>query len=657
MITDEEWLNERVDLLTDEKITISVSEWAEKYRYLPPQVTPMPGFYNYDVAPYLREIADCFSVDSPVREFDLMKGAQIGATVGVFENAIGYFIHHVKTAPLMLLTADAELAKLRMESNITPMIQHSGLEDLIRSVDETNTRKTGKTDKKLEWEGGGYLVPFGAKNADKLRSMSMLGLLEDECDTYPDRVGKDGDPQKLTEARTTAYHERRKIGRVSTPLLKGSSRIQRGFLRGDQRRFFVPCKSCEKMQVLKFRHRDKETGQVWGLVWNVDEDGNLETDSVRYVCEFCGHAHINADKSFMLPRGEWRPTATAKKKGHRSYHINALLSPIGMLPWSAVAEAWLEAWDDDEDRVRDPETLQVFYNNMLGEPFSRMGSKIRFSSVSAHRRDCYRMGEIPNEYAARVAGSKILLLTCQIDVHKSNLAVSVMGWTKGGRVFVIDYARYEDEDCTLEDSPVWGRVRRLIEETVFTADDGSTYEIAVTLIDAGYANVTVSNFCGGYDTGVYPILGRDRAAKNQTIKEFASFETQVGTVGFRILVDHYKDMMAPVLRREWTEDAGEQPVKHFNAPIDIGDKALKELTVEELKEKKDLVTGRTSYYWFRPSGVRNELWDLLGYGHAAIDILAWSLFCKENERESVDWFEFWDVLEKDEMFFTPGPKI
>lgn len=653
ILNDDDWIDSHVDAITDEKITISVSSWAEENRYLPPQVTPMPGFYSYDVAPYLKEIADCFSMDSPVREFDLKKGAQIGATVGVFENAIGYFIDHVKTAPVMLLTADAELAKLRMESNITPMIQHSGLEHKIRSVDETNTRKTGKTDKKLEWEGGGYLVPFGAKNADKLRSVSMLALLEDECDTYPESVGKDGDPQKLTEARTTAYHERRKIGRISTPLLKGSSRIDRGFLKGDQRRYHVPCKNCKKLQVLKFRHEDKETGQVWGLVWDIDEQGGVIPESVRYICQHCGHPHENSDKSWMLPRGKWIATAKAKKVGHRSYHLNALLSPIGMLPWSAIAEAWIDAWDDAEDRVKDPELLQVFYNNMLGEPFSRAGSKIRFSAVSGHRRDCYRLGEIPNKYAERVAGSPVLLLTCQIDVHKSNLAVTVMGWCRNHRTFVVSYERFEDEDCTLLESPVWARVRELVEETEFVADDGRRYKIAVTLIDAGYANATVSEFCAEYATGVYPILGRDRPAKNQTIREFASFETQAGTIGFRILVDHYKDMMAPVLRREWEEAKGPQPKRHFNAPIDIPDKALKELTVEELKERKDITTGRSSHYWHRPSGAPNELWDLLGYGHAAIDILAWSIFCEEGNRDAVDWEEFWDMLEKDARYFEP----
>lgn len=652
---DDKWLVAQVAALTDEKLTVTVGEWAEEKRYLPPQVTPLPGFYSYDVAPFLREIADCLSVDSPVREFDFMKGAQVGATVGVLENAIGYIIDHVKVAPTMLLTADAELAQLRMESYITPMLEHSDLMHLVQSADTANTRKKGKTDKKLEWAGGGFLVPFGARNADKLRSISIQYLLEDEVDAFPDRVGKDGDPQKLAEARTKAYHESRKIARVSTPLLKGSSRIARGFERGDQRRYYVPCKDCGEKQVLVFQGGKSRTDEKrHGLVWKTDEHGALVPDSVRYLCKHCDHEHMNADKSWMLPRGEWRATSQPRDPQHRSYHVSSLYSPASMYPWEAIVRDWLEAWDEESNRVRDVGLLQEFYNNNLGEPFEVMGSKVRFASVSAHRRAVYKLGQIPNEYAAEYCGSRILFLTCTVDVHKNNLAVSVMGWTRDAKCFVVDYWRYETEkgedDCSETTSPVWGRLRALIDEVIYVADDGKAYRIALTLVDAGYANDTVTQFCSDYSSGVYPILGRDRPAKNQTIKEFAEFKTQAGTVGFRVLVDHYKDRVAPVLRREWSEGSGAQKPHHFNAPLDLADKQLKELTVESRREKLD-ANGSMTYYWHRPGNARNELWDLLVYGHAAVEILARAVCIQHFELEAVDWQQFWDYIESEKVYF------
>ena len=647
------WLSDQIATLTDSRIDLKVSEWAEEKRYLPPQVTSMPGYYDYAVAPFLREIADCMSITSPIREVDFMKAAQIGATVGILENTIGYVVDHVKAAPVMLLTADAELAKLRVESYITPMFQHSDLYHLIRSSDEHNKRKTGKTDKKIEWAGGGFLVPFGAQNADKLRSISIRYLLEDECDAFPQRVGKDGDPQKLAEARTKAYHESRKILRISTPLIKNKSRIDRGFKKGDQRKYFIPCKECGEKQELKFQGVNKETGLVYGLTWEMD-DGLLIPESVRYVCKHCGHAHRNADKAWMFPRGEWKATARPTTLDHRSYHINALYSPVGMFPWSAVVLAWLDAWDVDSDSVKNTELLQEFYNNNLGMPFEIMGSKVRFTQVSAHRRADYRLGEMPNKFASQHSGSPILFLTCQVDVHKRNLAVSVMGWTVDMKCYVIDYWRFEragdEDDCSELSSPVWQRLRELIEDKIYTADDGKIYRIILTLVDAGYANDTVTNFCADYSSGVYPILGRERPAKNQTIKEFAEFTTQSGTIGYRILVDHYKDRLAPVLRREWTEEAGMQKTYHFNAPVDINDKQLKELTVETRREKQD-DHGGTTYYWHRPGNARNELWDLLVYGNAAVEILAWSVCIQHFELETIDWPRFWDYIQTNALYY------
>ena len=651
---DREWLLDQITNITDSRIDVSVSEWAEANRYLPPQVTPMHGFYSYSVTPFLREIADCMSVASPVRELDFMKAAQIGATVGVLENTIGYAVDHVKTAPVMLLTADAELAKLRVESYITPMFQHSGLSHLIRSADELNTRKSGKTDRKIEWAGGGFLVPFGARNADKLRSLSILYLLQDECDAYPDRVGKDGDPQKIAEARTKAYYESRKILRMSTPLIKGRSRIERGYKRGDQRKLMVPCKNCNEKQELRFQGVNKETGTAYGLVWKTDS-GNLVSDSIRYICRHCGHKHRNADKSWMLPKGEWVPTAKPSTTDRRSYHLNALYSPIGMFPWEAVVLAWLDAWDIETNSVKSIDLLQEFYNNVLGKPFEILSSKVRFVSVSSHRRAIYRLGQIPNKYAKQHSGSSILFLTCQVDVHKKNLAVLVIGWTRDACCYVIDYLRYEraneDDDCSELGSPVWAKLRKLVEETQFVADDGKKYRIAITLIDAGYGNDTVTNFCAEYASGVYPILGRDRPAKNQTIKEFAEFKTQAGTVGYRILVDHYKDRMGPVLRRDWTEEVGLQKAYHFNAPVDITDKQLKELTVESRREKQE-TNGSVSYYWHRPGNANNELWDLLGYGYAAVEILAWNLCIQHFEMETIDWIQFWNYLESEKLYYT-----
>jgi phage terminase large subunit GpA-like protein len=651
-----DWVVDSVGGLTDHVDHITPSQYNEENRYLPESVTNIPGYIRYAVNPFMREIVDCFDINSPVREVNLKKGVQITYST-VLESGALYFMGHIKTLPIMYLTADKELATARIENNFLPMLNNSDMGHIIRSSDEGNTRKTGKTGNHLQFAGGGYLVPFGARNADKMRSYSICVMLKDEIDAWPDKVGKDGDPDALSDDRCSGYWERRKIFRGSTPLIKGSSKIEAAYLRGDQRKYMVKCKSCKYPQALRWSSVDKETGIVGGFQWDL-EDGVLVLESVRYCCQKCGTPHYEHDKErlFSPDHGaEWVPTAKPAEPNIRSYHLPALYSPIGLQPWYKSVSTYLSGFDPVEKKVRDIGKYQVFYNNILAEPFEITGSKIRFTSVSAHRRAVYRLGSIPNEYAKKFSGSVILFLTCQVDVHKNNLAVSVMGWCRDAKSYVIDYWRFEvekdEDDCSEISSPVWGRLRELIEETSYTADDGKNYKIAITLVDAGYANDTVTTFCSDYSSGVYPILGRDRAAKNQTIKEFGEFTTQSGTVGYRILVDHYKDRLAPVLRRDWEEGTGTQKPYHFNAPIDILDKQLTELTVESRKERKD-EKGIVSYFWHRPGNARNELWDLLVYGHAAVEIMAWSICIQKFELDTVDWPRFWDYVENDNLYYT-----
>ena len=639
------WLREKLNGITDSRVITSVSEWAEEKRYLPPSVSPLPGTYSFDVSPYLREIADCLSINSSVREVAVRKGHQVGATVGVLENAIGYVIDHVKSAPCMLVTADAELAKIRIDQYIMPMLQHSGMSDLIMSSDEKNARKTGKTNKKIEWQGGGFLVPFGAINANKLRSISIQYLLRDEIDGWPLIVGKQGDPITLSGDRTSAYERTRKIVDLSTPLEKGTSKIDQRFMRGDQRYYYCRCLKCGFPQPLKFRGKNKKTGKPYGLVWEM-ENGQLVSGSVRYRCENCGHDHINDDKTRLMAydNAEWRPTATPMLPTIRSYQLSALYAPPQFHSWESVALAWGEAWDDSANRVRDVGKLQTFYNNELGQSFEQVGQKLRFSTVSAHRRKEYRLGEVPNDFAVEHTGQPILLITMAVDVHKDNLAVKVMGWSPGrerGRAFVIDYWRFKG-DCEDIDNPeTWGRLRNLIDHKEYTADDGRQYRIAITMIDAGYNTDLVVSFCQEWETGVFPVLGRDRPSKSQTFSEFGLWTTRLGTRGFRITVDYYKDRWSTTLRKQW-DGMSEQPEDFYNAPLDVEDKQLTELTVEHRKKVTDAATGRElGHKWVRPQGVNNEMWDLLMYNSAALDVLAWDYCINVLELEVVDWSEFW----------------
>lgn len=659
---DREWLAQQFESLTTELVEATPSQWAEANRYLPQSASPLPGSFRFEVAPYLREIADCLGIESPVREVVVMKGVQVCMTTGILENTIGYVIDHLRSAPMMMITADAELAKLRMESNITPMIQLSGLEHLIKSSDDTNTRKTGKTDKKIEWLGGGFLIPFGAQNANKLRSIPIQYMLRDEIDGWPDVVGKDGDPIKLSTDRTAAYESSRKILDLSTPTIKGQSKIAKRFGQGDQRYYYVCCLACGFAQVLRWRHTSAD-GVVSGIVWETD-GGRLVHDSVRYLCINCQHAHTNDDKTRLLSPdngAEWRATAAATGPDIRSYHLSALYSPPGMQSWTACVQKWLEAWDVEHGRPRDMGQLQVFYNNVLGEVFELRGERLRFEQVSAHRRHEYSFGEVPNKMAARACGSAAHLIVCTVDVHKDNLAVATWAWCRGLCVFLVEYRRlgedpekpgtYVGNTEDLDDPHTWVQLRKLIEDREYSADDGKVYRIQLTLIDSGYRSDDVYRFAAEYQRGVIPVKGREAPPKAAKFSEFSEFKTSMGTIGYGITVDIYKDRWSAALRRHW--DGMElQTGPFFNAPGDITDKQLKELTAEVKRERVDARTKqRVGWEWYRPSGAANELWDLIVYANAAVEMIAAEV-CREHlGLEQVNWQGFYDLCEQRKLFY------
>lgn len=638
MASEFDWLIDQIESIKDEHTVLSVSNFTEQTRYLPSSVSPIPGYYSFDVTPYWREVVDCLSLSSPVRHISVKKAAQVGATVGLVESGLLYSIAHVKNAPTMVLTVSDDVAAIRMQQNVLPMLQASGLEHLIQSNDESsNNRKTGKTKDRLSWYGGGYGLFFGSNSPGKLRSFSIQYLFLDEVDGYKKSIGRDGSPVKLAMARTNGYSQSRKICMLSTPLEKGSSVIDDNYKAGDQRKYFVPCKKCGMMQHLEWNKTDKETGMSYGLTFT-HKDGVLDPDSVRYVCKYCGQEHVNADKTKMLNAGEWRATAGCEDKTVRSYFINALYSPVGMMSWEECVKKWFECWDVVKHQSRDNEKLQEFYNNVLGEPFEVLTDRLKFAGVASHRRDAYRFGEVPNNFAMKHCSSEIMLLTCAVDVHKNNLAVAVYGWTANRQPFMIESMRLEGDCHNLQSEP-WQKLKDMIYNKVYVSDDGKKYNIQLTLVDSGYAQSEVLEFCY-YTDGTVPIKGIHGAQKGATFQEFKVSSTKMGVDVYNLNVNLYKDRYYSSLNRKWNESE-QQPEYCVNFPIDITRAQMLEFKAENKVPVKDPMTGAIQGFKWERKG-DNEGWDLLVYNNAALDILAHDVIVNQGGRDQVNWLEFFE---------------
>lgn len=649
-----EWLEAEIDALTDELVQISPSEWAEEYRRLPASVTSRPGPYDYAVTPYLREIVDCLDTRSPTRQVAIMKGAQTGGTVGVLENFLGYLIAHVRTAPVMLVTATQDLAGLRMDEYIMPMIEQSGMSELIQNNSE-NKRKAGATAKKLSWYGGGFCVPTGSNEASKLRSISARVVALDELDAMPIRVGNDGCPVALAKRRTAAFEHQRKILMISTPTTSEESRILREYNDGDRRVFKVPCLGCGVFSELRWEHKDKKGVQNGGIVWTLDGEGRVVPGSVRYSCPHCGECHLNEHKRLMMPQGRWEATATPIHPSIRSYHISALMSPPGFYSWESAVVDWLKAWNVETKQPRDRELLQEFYNNVLGREFRTGGARLTYAKVARHARSYY-FGRVPNDLAATMCGGKIGFLTCSADIQKDFIAVAVYAWGPGRIGYLIDRMRFDGStDDPLNMAGPWGSLKRLIDDKWYPDGEGRVYDLKLTLVDSGYRTGEVYDFCAQFEHGVFPLKGDDRPQKGPT-KEFKRLKeaSQAGVDGWVVNVNHYKTRLAAVLRAEPTSSNEPAPVNTVSFPDDLPNEALEELTAEEFVEMTN-PRGEKSWGWKRKG--RNELWDLTVYGGAARDIVAYML-CREHlELETIIWGRFWEIAESIGFGWADAPPV
>jgi phage terminase large subunit GpA-like protein len=428
---------------------LTVSEWADAHRKLSSRASAEPGQYRTDRTPYLREIMDALSPSHPAQRITFMKAAQVGATEAG-NNWIGFVIHHAP-GPMLAVLPTVEMAKRTSRGRIDPLIEDSPA--LKERVSPARSRDAGNSMLSKEFPGG-ILVLTGANSATGLRSMPARYVFLDEVDAYPASADEEGDPVTLAEARTTTFAHRRKVFMVSTPTIRGLSRIEREFEASDQRRYFVPCPHCGEMQWLQFER----------LRW---DEGKPET--AAYHCAGCNSAIAEHHKTAMLTRGEWRATAVSDNPSAIGFHLSALYSPIGWKSWEQIARDWLAAQGSDE-------MLRAARNTLFGETWVESGEAPEWKRL-ADRREAY---------GAQISADG-LFLTAGADVQKDRIEVDIWAWGRGLESWLIDHIVIPGGP---DDPACWDRLTALLGQT-WTHEKGAIMTLAKLAIDTGYESAAV----------------------------------------------------------------------------------------------------------------------------------------------------------------------
>lgn len=564
----------------------TVSTWADNHRMLPQKTTAEPGKWRTSRTPYLKEIMDELSHMNKTKEVVFMKGAQVGGTEAG-NNFIGYVIDYMPST-MMVVWPGLPDVKKNSKLRIDPL-----LEETPRLKDKTqNLEKKDKKDTAL-FKGfkGGALILTGANSAAGLRSVPARFLFLDEIDEYPEDVEGQGDPIELVQVRTRTF-SRRKILKVSTPTIKGKSKIEREFKASDQRYYHVPCPHCGKKQKLNFKNLQYET--------TTGEEHDLVTYAA-YFCEHCGEEIQEHHKTKMLAGGEW--IAERPESKIAGFHLNSLYSPLGWYSWKELAQDWVKAQGN-------PDKLVTFYNTALGETYEVKGDRPQ-EGLLYDRREQYPVGQVPKP---------CLFLTAAVDVQGDRLEVEVHGWARHKERWSID--RHIIEGAP-DEQQTWDDLEEYIGQT-FPRVDG--YEMAIKRvgIDSGYATSKVYAFCRKFDSRrVSALKGQDDLAqvvgmaKAVDVKDNGKANRR-GLKLFRVGVNMIKSEIFGDLKKLPPDDLTENYPRGFIHFPEYEMEYFKQLTAEKRIVERNK-KGYNKIVWTKIRE-RNETLDLHVYNRAVASL-------------------------------------
>ena len=484
-----------------------------------PTSTPIPGPWRNSVTPYGIEIMNSLAPNSGIQMVVVMKSRKCGLTT-IMENVVGYYIIE-NPSEILYATASEELARDWGDNKIMGVIESlGGLDRITANTTSAKSRRTGNTSDKKEFAGG-KLDIMSSQSKRARRQLDKRCLFIDEVDGV-EAVTSTGEGlwTEILFGHTASWGSKRKIALFGSPTVFETSLTHKYYLQGDCRRFMIPCPYCGKPIELRL---DLENGASFGL--KAESKGG-EIITAYYLCEYCTEPIHNEHKLEMfseqpqclkypekeIEKYHWEPTKKPDDSAWRSYHINALYSPIGMLTFTDVAKARAKAEAGDHVDMRS------YVNIYMGRPYKDEGSRPKIENV-IELRSGYKSGTVPND---------VLFLTMSVDVQAGSkkdpnnpprLELEVLGHGLGYRTWSILYKTILGET----DDPfagAWEELNSWAIETdlQFIRTDGTALRIQIIFIDSGDQSEIVYQFCGEW-INTYPIKGFGFIKANTEKKE------------------------------------------------------------------------------------------------------------------------------------------
>jgi len=442
---------------------LSISNWCEKYIYLPSVSSGTSGKYSLRNYSYLREIYD--SVENPsVRKVVIKKSVQSGLTT-LGQNVLLWYVCN-KNLPLSYFTATTELAKRFSKRTLLPTIEQC--EPIQELRPQSIDRETI-----LYWQFKNCILRLaGAGSVNALSSDPSALVILDECSKWEDSK-TEARSVELAIARAQTFPLEKKIILISTPAEASTCVISREYKTGDERVFEVPSPNTGIMFEITIDllrkpldYQDADGNYSWIKikkgVFLEDPTTRIYGDDGKTIIKEGSPIYEN-QKADMVRKGKWRATNLNPTDTEcHSYVVTSLYSLD--VSWGDLLVKFLQC-DGDLDALKD------LRNNFLGQAWEQIAASIRLEEIErvVENSPRYSIGFVP-EY---LGDDGMLLMGC--DQQMNHFYFTVVALCSSGKCYLIDYGKVLDLES----------LEKIATKGYKTLDAKEEYFVSRAVIDEG----------------------------------------------------------------------------------------------------------------------------------------------------------------------------
>jgi phage terminase large subunit GpA-like protein len=286
----------------------------------------------------------------------------------------------------------------------------------------------------------------------------------DEINAWPQDIEGEGDPLAILEEAMSTFPNRKEFV-LSTPTIKGQSKIEAEYENSSRGKWNVPCPFCGAMQILMFKN----------LIFDA-----VKPTKAEYQCEHCQKMISEKYKEAMNAAGVWiheNPNADAF-----GYWLNGIYSP--WKTWLEIAKQWMKA----NRALKMQKTnflLKQFINQVLAEEWNEndedaIDRETLYGQLIARR----------EEYPDNIIPMNAPLVVIAGDVQDDRIELIVKAFGPGMQSWsVLHHILYGNPAV----AGVWEKCEQFIGQT-WRHESGAILSPHIIFIDSGYLSKQVYEF-------------------------------------------------------------------------------------------------------------------------------------------------------------------